>query len=178
MNFNELITGVIVAAVSGSAASLITMAINDKHSKNELYAKTISSCRMEWINKMRKYLVDLIVLCKKINRDDKDKNKFEHCRASILLRLNHTSNKEKYNNKLKDLLNNMTFDQICEPKNNIAEKIEHIGPRLLKDEWERVKNEAGETIKKYEEIDLRMEEIKQYKESLHPTDEKDSTIKS
>jgi len=170
----ELITGGVVAAVFGGVISLIIMAINDKHSKNELYAKTVTSYRLEWIQEVRKYLVDLIVIYKKTTHTDKDRDEFECSRASILLRLNHThkneckfsNNSTDYNDQLIDLLNNMEFDKIREQRNCIIEKIEDVGPKLLKEEWEQVKIESGETIKKCEETDLRKKEIKLYKNSL------------
>jgi len=159
----DLITGSVVAAVVAGVVSLVVVSIRDKHSKNELYAKTVSSFRMEWIKDIRKYLVKLIVLCKKMHRTEEDRTGFERCRANILMRLSPNSDSDK---QLKDLLGEleiMGFGQICGTGNSIAEKIENLGTELLKNEWERVKVEAGETIKKREEIILRIEEIKQYK---------------
>jgi len=163
----EGVIGAVFGAVIVGVVSLTVAAINDKHSKNELYAKTVSSFRMEWIKDVRKYLVNLIVLCKKISHGPEDRDNFERCRANILMRLSHTQNKKNkrrnYSDDVRDLLNDMTFEYICENGNNTAKKIEDVGTNLLKEEWERVKVEAGETVKKREEIVLRTEEIKQYK---------------
>jgi hypothetical protein len=170
----------IFGAVFGGIVSLVIGGIKDKQSKNELYAKTVSSFRMDWIIAMREHIVDLIVLCKTINNSGTNENKkenseneFERCRANILMRLNPNPNKETSNNEdLKKLLRKIKFEQnqIC-INGKITEKdiedIERIGTNLLKEEWERVKVEAGETIKKREEIDLRTKEIKRYKESGH-----------
>jgi len=178
-----LFTGSLIGAVVVAVSALLVGSIRDRHSKNELYTESVSSFRMDWIKAMRKHLVDLIVLCKtinsyEVNNDEKVKNKiaFERCRANILMRLNPTVSGElsNANENLKILLKKMRFDQnqICVDENIIKEDfddVEKIGTALLKEEWERVKVEAGETIKKRKEIDLRTKKIKTYKESVHST---------
>jgi hypothetical protein len=180
-----LINSAVVAAVVGMAATLITLSVNDKQSKIDLYAKTVSSFRMEWIRKIRDNLVELFVICKTPNMH-KNKEKFERCRANILMRLNHNHNKknlrndkcykssliEKIVNKEKcndsekiliKLLEDMTIEQLPDIGNDIGDAVIEIGTDLLKEEWERVKTEAGETVKKRTEIDLRTQENKLYK---------------
>jgi hypothetical protein len=66
---------------------------------------------------------------------------------------------------LKKTLEEITIEQICGGSLNIPidNALETMGKSLLKDEWERVKAEAGETRKKRKEIFRQMNSIKQYK---------------
>jgi vacuolar-type H+-ATPase subunit I/STV1 len=160
------ITNGIFAALIAGAVALIVGSIKDRQSKIELYAQTVSNNRMEWIKEMRGYLVKLIVLCRTANSSDRIK--FECCRANILMRLNPYSDKDGETEK--EL--RKTLDKIIERIGSIQsvedaeiiKNLEIIGAELLKKAWERLKIEAGETDKKRDEINCRMEEFEHSKE--------------
>jgi hypothetical protein len=172
----------LISAIIGGIIALIGVSVRDRQSKNELYAKTVSSDRTEWIKEMRKYLVELIVICRTINSDEKNTRKkesnrikLERCRANILMRLNPNPNKDSETEKelidalekIIERVGNGCFNIQCvESVERVRENVKFIekaGKRLLKDAWERVKAEAGETIKKREDIFCRMEELEQSK---------------
>jgi hypothetical protein len=164
--FGEVLASGLVAAAVGGVVSLIVVSITNKQSKNELYAQTVSSERMKWIENVRENLVELIVFCKTKDGETKDEQEnskkcFERCRANLLLRL-HPEDKNQNGKKLEHLIDEMDFGQIDA---SMAQKIKDIGQKLLKKEWERVKAEAGETVKKREEIDFRKEELKLYRDA-------------
>jgi ElaB/YqjD/DUF883 family membrane-anchored ribosome-binding protein len=160
----------IFAALIAGAVALIVGSIKDRQSKNELYAQTVSSNRMEWIKEMRGYIVELIVLRRTINSNEKDERKrernrikLERCRANILMRLNpdRTNKDSGIENELREVLDEITIELIGKDSLNTesVEKFREAGEKLLKKAWERVKVEAGETIKKREDMFCRMEEL-------------------
>jgi hypothetical protein len=72
---SSVVSSAVVAAVISGIISLISTIINHRQSKKDLYAQTVSSNRMMWIRDIRRSFVDLIVLCRTINSDEKNERK-------------------------------------------------------------------------------------------------------
>lgn len=149
---SEAIAGLIGALV-GFVASFLTLRFNYK----QLFAETVSSNRMEWINVWRENISKFLACAEAIGymqsknvkkscdsfckNDDKEfeyTKEFYQSRAMIVSRLNLTEELHKamhiaiYEVNLTNLGN---FSQQ-------RELILQIARQILKPEWERVKNEA------------------------------------
>jgi len=121
-------------------------------SKDELCNSTESSFRLDWINTMRGYFVDLFVRCKTIKDSeyidkDTEMSYLNRCLARISMKLNPTSESFK---KIKDLLSKLDFDKIGENADTIVKDIEEIGAILFMEEMKLVMDETEEMNKKCE----------------------------
>jgi len=175
--FSTIIGSTVIAALVAGVVSLIVIAIKDRHSKNELYVQTLSAHRMDWLKAMREHIVEFVTLystmdiSKNGNETENNRIKFERCRANILMRLNpDTNDVDSPNDNLKKVLNDIKIEQQSEKdRHSVIKNIENWGVKLLKDEWERIKIEAGESVKRRKDIDKRTMDVKEYKDSVSDT---------
>lgn len=135
-------------AVLGGIISFLTLRFNYK----ELYARTVSSNRMAWINKFREEVAIIAATMKcGVNRINEDKNMSkivydaEKARARLLTRINMNINKNgnEYNKVLSDILNDIDFSDTTHETQQRIDILLDISRKILETEWKRVKNEAG-----------------------------------
>lgn len=147
----------LIAGLIAGAISLIGIFFTTKLSGVNIYAQTVSSNRMDWINVWRENLSKFIACVKMINSFNvRISNStitysdistvyikmYESCNM-VLLRLNltepaHVLLKKQIEDILSELEskgNNQNMDKLLEELSNTARLI-------LKPEWERVKKEA------------------------------------
>ena len=138
-----LLCGIIAAVVS-----MITTNITTRFSYKQLFAETVSQSRNKWLNEMRSFIATMLAEVQKPpsieNVKDNNSssaypertNAYWKARNEIMLRLN-----------LNEPLHLMLKNEILNLDNNSDEKtIENIiaiSQTLLKEEWEKVKKEAG-----------------------------------
>ena len=141
----EIITALIAAVVSIA----VNFALN-RFKYRDLYARTVTNNRMEWINIWRKSSAELIACCEMILNNNNllsGKNspnnylselykEFYIKKENILLRLNLDEENHKI---VYAILEDLNPNNISNEK---IKEIEGIVRITLKDEWERVKKEA------------------------------------
>jgi len=137
--------GAIIGAVFGFIASWLTLRFN----YHQLFAQTVSSNRMDWINVWRENIAKLLACAevlhsKKPSDHCKCEKEFFEARAMIIIRLNPKEPKHVLMNKL---LENFDYKINNKNFNTQKEAIIELAQSILKPEWERVKKEAkGEKI--------------------------------
>ena len=144
------ITAALIALGGVVVSVLVTIAfgiITHRYNYNQLFAQTISSNRMEWINVWRENISKFLA-CAEFLHKHKDK-KCEKCceyekemyqaKSMIGSRLNLT---EENHVLMKASLDN--FDYNDDEKTFIAKReyILELARQILKPEWERLKDEA------------------------------------
>lgn len=144
----ELISGLIGAiagALIGFIASLLTLRFN----YHQLFASTVSSNRMEWINVWRenisKFLACAEILHTKDRTNDNEKELLGYekelleARAMIITRLN---TKENDHVLMYGALTQIDYSPLSQSFYAQQTVIIELARKILKPEWERVKNEA------------------------------------
>lgn len=126
---------ILLAAILGFLTSFLAFKKNDK--KNQL--KYITQERKEWRQKIRKLSVEFIN-DDKDDKDDKLDTLLKH-RTEIAINLNPYDKKDKYIIKLMD--NYINSDEVNKTK--LKKKLTKEFSRLLKHDWDRVKQETKST---------------------------------
>lgn len=127
---------------SGALITGIVGAFTLKFHYRELYAKSISSSRMHWINNFRKELSIVIATLK----TKKNVYEAEKARAKLLTRINMDISKpgNEYNGVFEKMLFEIDFNNLSNVNvDNIIEKLTEVSRKILEYEWKRVKEEAG-----------------------------------
>ena len=149
---------IIVALISLSGV-LVSVAITffieystNRFDYKQLYAQTVSSNRMEWINVWRENVSKFLACAEILHKHPScirelveiEKELYE-TRAMILTRLNLT---EKSHREIKQAL--MHFQIRCDCKTFVSQrnKVITLTQQILKPEWERVKQEAKGKMRK------------------------------
>jgi hypothetical protein len=137
---NEAIAAIISVAVS-SVVSVIVWIFTRRQVKGELYAKTISAERIAWIKEMREFFAKLLTISetKPFNTTDVDLLDFYQMKNSILIRLNPQTSGYENDNLLRSMLQGKNFAEV---KQSMSE-IRRLAEIILKDEWDKIKIEAG-----------------------------------
>lgn len=162
---DEAIIG-LIGALIGSALTFIVGALTLRYNYLKLYAEMISSSRNEWINiwrdELSKFLSITDILRYEVN--DKYKNnelkyknnekntserqyylslvkEYHISKKKILMRLNLN---EKMHQEVYLLINKISYEKGLDNKEyfKLKEVLLNVSRDLLKDEWERVKQEA------------------------------------
>ena len=129
----------IIGALFGFIASWLTLRFNYR----QLFAQTVSSNRMDWINVWRENISKLLA-CAEILHTSKEENteykkEFLEARGRILTRLNLNENNHVL---MYGALTHFDYSsQNGRFYSQLAEIIE-LAQKILKPEWERVKKEA------------------------------------
>lgn len=146
-------TTVFVALISAAVSiivGMLTFAVSVSTAKKanlNFYSSTVSKERVDWINKTRIIASDLIAFCAVHPKDklsSEDLYRFEKLRSSMLLRLSskrsieENSQYKSTDGKLVELLDK-TYPEVLD---NIC-LIREIVTEICKNEWDRVKCEAG-----------------------------------
>lgn len=125
--------------------SLIIGIISNRYNYRQLYAQTVSSNRMEWINAWRenvsRFLACAEMLHKHahINEREKIEKEMYEARGMVVSRLNLDEDDHK---AMLVLVNGFSTDCCCQDFVDQREAILAQARKILKPEWERVKAEA------------------------------------
>lgn len=151
----------IISVVVSLIISVISGVITAQKAKMNFYSSTVSKERVEWINETRKITAELVAFCSVHVEDTllpEDLFVFEKLRNSLLLRLSpktYVETKKRYvetDGKLIGYLSAEHYGDVRVYKNEIRE----IVTVICKNEWNRIKAEAGGNknveckIKKYD----------------------------
>lgn len=148
---DEIILALISGGAIGSIFTFIIAIRGLKFDYNKLFAETISGSRNEWLNQFRneitKFLTLNEILMENMNKEYKETEEYRlnikewhNCKNIILIRLNMS---EETHQKLYTLINTISFN-IVNPRKYIIlkEVLMDTTRKLIKIEWERVKEEA------------------------------------
>lgn len=153
MIFSTVISGEIISAIIalvgvliGTLISYIVAKKTSKFNYDELFAKNITTSRMEWINVWRTSISNFCTNVKvyasyKTNLGTNEieiVSKIEKAKNDILIRLN--LNEEKHILFYK-LITDLDY-RVISLNSDELEKIMYLGREILKEEWERVKKES------------------------------------
>lgn len=131
----------LVGAIFATAVTLLTLRFH----YHDLYAKSISSNRMDWINNFREE-ISTIIACLSFN-DLGERAKYaydaEKARAKLLTRLNMDTTRlgNEYNEAMDTVLNSICFECGCTSQETVKRLIT-LSRKILEPEWQRVKEEA------------------------------------
>ena len=141
------IIGAVLGGIIGFIASWLTLKYNYKR----LFAETVSSNRMEWINMFRDEFATIVgVICILKNCKPTSDDYFreilgaEQARARLLTRLNmHTDRQgNEYNKVFAERLKALVFCDVKQVSDDDIQKLTELAGKILEHEWQRVKNEA------------------------------------
>lgn len=151
---SEIVSG-LIGALLGAGASFLSLRFNYK----DLYARSVSSNRMEWINNFREEVSIIVAVlrsptserierkqCHKVCSDTTEMIfHAEKARAKLLTRLNMDTSKigNEYNKVMVNLLGSLTFNEISPESEHQADALIDLSRKILEPEWKRVKKEAG-----------------------------------
>ncbi|NLE06907.1 MAG: hypothetical protein GX638_19175 [Crenarchaeota archaeon] len=142
----ELLSG-FLGALLGCFFSFLTLRYNYK----DLYARTVSENRMEWINNFREEIATVAAAVKcgnslEIRNGDRPLlYEAEKARVRLLTRINMDTSKSgnEYNKVLSDILSDIDFTKQCKEDKARIDALLDLSRKILEIEWKRVKNEAG-----------------------------------
>ena len=143
-NLDPILTFVaaLLGALLGSLGTYFTLRFN----YNQLYAQTVSSNRMEWINVWRENVSTFVACAEILHKHDAPDDKLIEveqelykAKAMITSRLNLN---EKNHIAMLTLINTFRIQTNDEDFTNQREAILSLERQILKPEWERVKKEA------------------------------------
>lgn len=136
----------IIGAVVGFGSGYLTLRLGYK----DLYARTVSTNRMDWINNFREEISIVIagIRCKGRNSEgtvDDIIYQAEKARAKLLTRLNMNIARigNEYNAVMNDVLNKIDFSNTSISDQKYIETLIGLSRKILEPEWRRVKQEAG-----------------------------------
>lgn len=143
---SEILSGVL-GAIIGAAVSFLTLRYNYR----DLYARSISKNRMDWINNFREEVSIIIATLKtSATKNQKDIGinylfNAEKARTKLLTRLNMDISKtgNEYNKVMADMLAEIDFSLPCQSIDHYMERLIDLSRKILEPEWRRVKQEAG-----------------------------------
>lgn len=126
----------LICAIISAVISLTLSYFTNRYNYRHLFAETVSQSRNEWLNEMREFISSMLAEVRKqpLTRD----NEYWKCRNQIVLRLNRNEPLHKELEFQLHLLDCCPFSDIEE----ISSTITDISNNILKEEWEKVKDEA------------------------------------
>lgn len=144
----EIYSG-ILGALLGAVVTAFTIRFNYK----DLYARSISKNRMEWINNFREEVAVIVATLKTISgkKPEVSESNYsiiysaEKARAKLLTRLNLDTSKKgnEYNQVMADVLNEIDFKKSNQDNKSYEKALIDLSRKILEPEWNRVKREAG-----------------------------------
>ena len=148
----------IVAAAIGAIVSLALTAVMILKENARFFSNTVSTERMNWIKDIRKLAAELFSVCEQYEADtlpEEQRSAFLNARNGILIRLNPDGSGYSLDSQLHRLLSEPDFAAI---KTNLAE-IRFLLGTILKNEWDKVKIEAGNSRRKVRQIEKLQNQI-------------------
>ena len=146
---NGLVSG-LIGALLGAGVSFLTLRFNYR----DLYSRSVSTNRMEWINNFREEIATIIAAleCAKTPFTQNDDIIIDDiiyqaykARAKLLTRLNMDTSKNgnEYNKVMADILVSIDFETDFPNNAQRVNALVELSRKILEPEWKRVKNEAG-----------------------------------
>lgn len=139
--------GALAGAVIGFVGSWLLLKYNYK----DLFAKTVSSNRMDWINKFRDEIAMVIGTIRILKHSEPpyydyraDILKAEQARVRLLTRLNMSTERfgNEYNEVFAARLEALNFYDADKVSEDDMQKLIELTRKILEPEWQRVKSEA------------------------------------
>ena len=137
--------GAAIGGIIGFAASWLTLKYNYKR----LFAETVSSNRMDWINRFREEFSIVIgtVICNTDRKNLEGCNNIliaEQARARLLTRLNMHIERHgnEYNKVFAERLIALDLSSGKSIDDEYIQKLIELSRKILEPEWQRVKKEA------------------------------------
>lgn len=143
----DTIIGAVLGGVIGFIASWLTLKYNYKR----LFAETVSSNRMDWINKFRDEFAIIIGTIQILKNSEPPYSDYradilqaEQARMRLLTRLNmHTERLgNEYNEVFAERLGSLSFYAPEQVSEDDIQKLIQLARKILESEWQRVKKEA------------------------------------
>lgn len=140
-----------IGALAGAIIGFIGSWLLLKYNYKDLFAKTVSSNRMDWINKFRDEIATVIGTVRILKNSEPpygdyraDILKAEQARGRLLTRLNmHTERLgNEYNKVFAERLEALNFYAADKVSEEDMQKLIELTRKILEPEWQRVKNEA------------------------------------
>lgn len=141
------VLAVIIGAILGFIPSVLLLRFN----YSQLFAQTVSSNRMNWIDNFREefsIIVGTVRFAKGkkycVNKCNKFILEAEQARVKLLTRLNQNTNKfgNEYNRAFAQRLEAIDFSNLTTTTEEDVETLIIISRKILEPEWDRVKEEA------------------------------------
>lgn len=147
---SEVITGLIAlfGVFVSVAVSYIVARGTSRYNYNQLFAKTVSESRNDWLNELRKFVSKYLAIAEEINYSPnvtKDQGiTLKEAKNMVLLKLNP---KEVAHVALERAINELPIKgtpswSCVEAFNEGKDQIIFLTRMIIKQEWERVKDEA------------------------------------
>lgn len=135
-----------VGALVGAIVSGFGILFVNKFNYRNMYAETVSSNRMDWINQFREE-IGTVVACIEtpyVNRNSQQSVAAEKARAKLLTRLNMDTTRtgNEYNAVMANVLCELNFWDASPPNRQCVETLLLLTRKILEPEWRRVKREA------------------------------------
>ena len=139
-----ILNGLIGAAIGALVAWVGTL-LTVKFQYKDMYSRTVSSNRMEWINNFREE-IGIIVACLKTPASCAEIFEAEKARAKLLTRLNMDTSREgnELNAVFSQHLEEIDFRSVNSQSESaeVTECLIILTRDILEPEWQRVKEEA------------------------------------
>lgn len=149
----------IIAAAIGALVSMALSALMTMKESSRFFSSTVSSERMNWIKDVRQLATELFTVCEQYSANDlpdEQRKVFLNARNGILIRLNPRGSGYSLDSALHNLLSEPDFGSV---KEHLPEIRLMLGT-ILKNEWDKVKVEAGNSrgkVRKIEKIQAKIE---------------------
>lgn len=144
---NSEVLAAIISALVSVVIGIVSGVLTAQKAKMNFYSSTVSKERVEWINQTREIASKLIAFCSAHEEEKlsaEDMRCFEELRSSLIMRLSpkeYVEQKQKYvqtDGALVDLL-----EREYAAVRNSRYEIRRIITIICKNEWNRIKAEAG-----------------------------------
>lgn len=142
----------LIVGILGAFITSVGLFLTTKFNYRDLYSKSVSSSRMDWINNFREE-ISTIIAALKMSIDEEDLTdagakylfEAEKARAKLLTRLNMDTSRigNEYNEAMATLLNEIDFKSSCATHEDRTDVLIDLTRKILEPEWVRVKQEAG-----------------------------------
>ncbi len=140
MEIDSEITAAIISVCGVFFTAVVTILIyvfTRKYDYHRLFAETVSQSRNKWLNEMRQYLSAMLAVDNKCRNCHKS-SEYWKARNEVVLRLNMEEADHIMLMSQIRIMDNCTEANFEQTRENIIE----IAHKILKDEWEKVKEES------------------------------------
>lgn len=158
---NSEVLAAIISALVSLTIGIVSGLLTAQKAKMNFYSSTVSKERVAWINQTREIASNLIAFCSAHNEDvlsSEDMFSFERMRSALIMRISpkeYVEQKHKYIDTDGKLI--WFLDQEYVKVRECRYEIREIVTIICKNEWNRIKAEAGgnkdieKIIKKYDD---------------------------
>lgn len=142
------VDGTLIGALVGTLVTIVLGLTTLRFNYKNLYASTVSNSRNNWINIFRDEISQFLALSDMLRYETFDHDNYLNMlkeyhisKNKIIMRLNLN---EKRHQEVYLLINKIAYENVIGDEYKVVkEALMEVTRDLLKDEWERVKLEAG-----------------------------------